>query len=77
MANFKRKYPRSKGTRHFDKHDGCIEHWMTRWPASWDIIYHTRPRRRKTKAMEKKILQGFDFESTIWPVNKKPHKYYW
>jgi hypothetical protein len=51
---------------------------MGSWPKWWDILQHTRPKRREAKALEKKILQGYDADEIAWPVgNHKPHTYYW
>ena len=46
-----------------------------RW---WDIVFHTRPKRRESRALEKKIMKGYDADGLVWPVgNHKPHTYYW
>jgi hypothetical protein len=51
---------------------------MNSYPKSWDIIYHRRPRRRESRALEKKIMKGYDADEIVWPVgNHKPHTYYW
>lgn len=51
---------------------------MSSYPKSWDILYHTRPKRRESLALQKKILQGADPDEIVWPAgNRKPHVYYW
>lgn len=81
--NYKRGYPRT--TRHGrgrDKHrrrqPGFDRyHWLSQWPRFWDVIMHTRPRRRRTRAAVVLVMQGRDPDGITWPVAKKPHKYYW
>lgn len=52
--------------------------WTGNWPAAWDIIQHTRPRRAAEKRLENKIIRGvIDVEDIAWPLEKKPHIYYW
>ena len=51
---------------------------MDNWPRWFDVVFHTRPQRRRTKAMEQKILSGrLDPDNTAWPLSKKPLVYYW
>jgi hypothetical protein len=40
-------------------------------------VFHTRPRRRRTKVCEIKVMKGFDPDAILWPLEKKPHIYYW
>jgi hypothetical protein len=47
------------------------------WPRWHDIIFHTRPRRRRTKACEIMVMKGYDLDAILWPLEKKPHTYYW
>lgn len=54
------------------------KHVINSYPKSWDIIYHRRPKRRANRALEKKIMQGYDADGIVWPVgNHRPHTYYW
>jgi hypothetical protein len=47
-------------------------------PRWWTILEHTRPRRARDRAMERKVLNGrVDADEAIWPLSKKPHIYYW
>lgn len=48
-----------------------------RYPKWWDILHHTRPHRAKSKAITKKVMMGADAEDVSWPLNHKPHSYYW
>lgn len=51
---------------------------MANHPRWWDIMHHTRPRRAKEKALTRKVLKGaIDAENVPWPLEKKPHIYYW
>lgn len=52
--------------------------WLGNWPRYWDILHHTRPRRRAERAMEHKVIEGIaDLDDLTWPLDKKPHQYYW
>ncbi|MET4695307.1 hypothetical protein V5J35_000920 [Endozoicomonas sp. NE40] len=47
-------------------------------PAWWVKLFMTRPERRETARLCRKILRDIDTESAIFPLgNRKPHKYYW
>ena len=50
-------------------------HWLNQWPRWWDDLMHTRPARRKEKALEHEATLGG--EPTDWPDHKKPHRYWW
>lgn len=82
MAHYKRGRPRtspSHNTRgNWDKHTPPPR-WMlmSSWPRYWDILYHTRPRRRRTREAVVAVMQGRDPDAILWPVEKKPHIYYW
>lgn len=85
MAHYKRGYPRTK-TRGRRRYPSKWE-WpalekkgwfhMCSYPRYWDIQYHTRPQRAKTKAISRKVKKGADPENLAWPIAKKPHNYYW
>ncbi len=52
--------------------------WGHQVPRSHDILYHTKPRRRNEAALARKVLLGrVDMEEALWPLEKKPHSYYW
>jgi len=47
-------------------------------PAHWNILFHTRPRRRREHSSLVDILRGRDPENMTWDQgNSRPHKYYW
>lgn len=51
---------------------------MASYPAWWDRLFHTRPRRAREKLMTKAILAGkLDADNIAWPLAKKPHIWYW
>ena len=71
MANYKRRRARANTRGNLDN--------MSHWPAWWDLVFHTRPKRRKGKALTTKIVKGdVDPDAAVWPLgNHKPHRYYW
>jgi hypothetical protein len=89
MANFRRRRPRYVGGVHgrgarskweCKKIPGWDQWgWINGYPAYWDRIYHSRPRRSKNKALERAIVAGrLDPDDAAWPLgNHKPHQYYW
>lgn len=50
---------------------------MGSYPAWWDREFHTRPHRAATKRLERKIITGADPDDIVWPLRRKPHRYYW
>jgi len=51
---------------------------MSSYPAWWDRIFHTRPRRNQERMTLRAIVSGqLDPEEAVWPLPKKPHSYYW
>lgn len=84
MANFRRRRPRLSTTHTGYSHRAGRNRyaapghrWMGNWPAWWDLVFHTRPRRRRTREAVVLIMQGRDPDGITWPVAKKPHVYYW
>lgn len=83
MANFKRTRSRiHMGTgstndlqRRFKEEPNW--RWWKSTPSSHNIVFHTRPRRRAERRMEKLVLKGVDPDNMNWPLDKKPHEYYW
>lgn len=47
------------------------------YPRWHDILFHSRPHRRRTKALERLLAKGVDPDAANWPLRRKPHKYYW
>jgi hypothetical protein len=82
MANYKRKRSRIHmgiGSSNDLKRKFSLEDW--RWwqgiPSSHNILFHTRPRRREERRLERLVLRGEDADNMTWPLYKKPHEYYW
>lgn len=72
MANFKRGRPVARCST------GNRPKNMKSWPKWWDVLWHTRPRRREVAKLEHEVKAGVDPDGIAWPVsNHKPHKYYW
>ncbi len=68
--NYKRKKPRIKS-----RSTGAFPNGT---PSHWNILFHSRPRRRRTAMTAVKLLHGADPDVLIWDLgNHKPHKYYW
>jgi hypothetical protein len=50
---------------------------MSSNPAWWDRMHHTRPWRAKSDRVTRMVMKGYDPDELAWPVNHKPHIYYW
>ena len=66
------------GKKAKEKSFGDNWYWMRNYPKVWDYFMHTRPRR----AAEKKAigLSKVDpdlGENVLFPLDHKPHQYYW
>ena len=86
MANFRRRRPRTRTSgKRYDKWKGkrleargIYYYWMGSWPSWWDILFHRRPTRRAEAAVAGAVMRGeVDPDAALWPLEKKPHKYYW
>jgi hypothetical protein len=75
MAHYKRRRPRIAGTRNPTSRG----HWLNHYPRWWDIMHHTRPRRRDERRITWLVLTGdLDPDAATWPLgNSRPHIYYW
>ena len=70
MMNHKRKKPRIKSR--------SIGAFPNGTPGHWNIVYHSRPRRRRTARQLRGLLKGSDADRLVWDLgNHKPHTYYW
>ena len=49
--------------------------WCSQTPGWWNTLFHHRPKRREHGRLIHKVLRGE--EELIWPLDKRPHKYYW
>ena len=73
--NYKRKKPRIKGVSN-GKCSGGSRTGSA--PSHWNIIFHTRPKRRRDKNNCVRVIHGYDPNGLIWDLgNRKPHTYYW
>ena len=90
MANFKRRRPRCRShsrsrkdrerqadlKRRLPEISGWM--WLHSWPQWWDLVFHRRPHRAKTKNTMRRVFSGhLDADDAAWPLHKAPHKYYW
>lgn len=69
--NFKRKKPRtaSRSSR------GVFSSGNPGW---WNILHHSRPRRRDNKRICRLIMHGGDAEGLTWPIGtRKPNYWFW
>lgn len=58
--------------------DGKARGWNWSEPSWWCNLLHTRPRRRATRHCEWRVLHNPDAaDGLIWPLDKKPHIYFW
>lgn len=66
----KRKKPRTKSR--------SVGAFPSGTPSHWNILFHSRPRRRREHVRLLAILRGHDSETLVWDLgNSRPHKYYW
>lgn len=73
--NYKRRKPRINGV---SRGKSCGGSRTGSAPSDWNIIFHTRPKRRRNKSNCHKILAGCEPDSVMWDLgNRKPHVYYW
>lgn len=77
MANHQRRRPRTSSCGRTGGSRGHGGYWLRNWPKWWDVVYHTRPNRRRNRACEILVMQGVDPDQIAWPLSKKPHIYYW
>lgn len=71
MANYKRKRPRTGPTHH-----GVTRMWQN--PRWHDIVFHSRPRRRRDREVTNAVQRGYlDADAATWAVEKRPQIYYW
>lgn len=73
--NHKRKKPRTKSASRGKWWGGSRSGEA---PSHWNIIFHSRPKRRRDKYNCIKIMHGCDPDGIVWDLgNRKPHTYYW
>lgn len=69
MAHFKRGYPHTNWRTPPQR--------LSITPSGWNILHHSRPRRRLNTKLAHGIKTGLDPEDIAWPAEKRPHRYYW
>jgi len=58
--------------------DGHAHGWNWTTPGWWNNLFHTRPWRRKNRRCEWRVLHDPDAAyGLIWPLDRKPHWYFW
>ena len=58
--------------------DGQARGWNMTTPSWYNRDYHTKPRRAKTRKAIQQVLKLADYEDAPeFPLDKKPHIYYW
>lgn len=78
MAHYKRGKCRYQGKGRSYSWRNWPSYWCSTYPRWHDILFHTRPRRMAEAEIERAILAGkVDPDDTAWPLEHKPHKYYW
>ena len=69
--NYKRKRPRTSASNRTVKS-------MHSWPRWWDIVFHTRPKRREDSRTVQGIKRGDDPDNATFNTkNHAPHTYFW
>lgn len=77
MAHYRRKHSAVNTRSRYSPRARQTE-WMNTWPAWWDIVFHRRPQRRRSRALENAVLRGYlDPDGIAWPLNRGKHRYYW
>lgn len=69
MAHHKRKRPRTAPVNAPEQ--------MSITPSWWNIMFHSRPRRREDQRTAHSIVMGADPDEVVWAHSKRPHRYYW
>lgn len=47
-------------------------------PSWWNIVYHSRPRKRRDAGKCRQVKKGYDPDLIIWDLgNHKPTVHYW
>jgi len=68
--HYKRKKPRTKSRSVPTFPNGASAHW--------NIMFHSRPRRRRERLGVKRLCCGEDPDALVWDLgSRRPHVYYW
>lgn len=54
-----------------------VDHWYRQTPSWWNLMFHTTKRRRQERDLLRKINIATKGYSLLWPIDKKPHVYYY
>jgi hypothetical protein len=68
MAHFKRGYPATRAK---------TRSRLFSTPARWNIEHHNRPRRHRNRLICHDVVKGAEADEVLWPLEKKPHHYFW
>lgn len=68
---------RDRGNRDLTEDEAYARSYHSGYPRWWDKMFHTRPRRSAVRALEREALISDEVADLIWPLDKKPHQYYW
>jgi hypothetical protein len=68
MAHFKRGYAATRAK---------TRPRLFTTPARWNIIHHSRPRRHENRRICLALERGLDPNLAVWPLEKRPHHYFW
>lgn len=67
---------RYTGSKEF--RDGKAHGWNYSTPSWWINMHATRAQRQATRRAELQVLRRPDaWDGLIWPLARKPHKYFW
>lgn len=86
MANYKRTGPRTKSRAHYSRkhHEELGNRQGCRWalhhhPRWWDIVFHTRPKRRaEARELHRLVAGHIDLDAGLFPLaGRRPHHYFW
>ena len=85
MAHCKRKRPRVAHGRGYSAKglagrlgiDPTYIRWWKNCPRWHHLLADKRPQRRRTKAVELATLKADDPDALVWPLDRKPHNYFW
>ena len=91
-AKFNRQISRARGLNWRQRHKVFHEAWenltedqkravdidYAKNPSWFNKLFNSRPSKRKNKVLCKKVKFNPDlYDATNFPVDKKPHHYYW
>lgn len=70
----KSKRPRTSRTHHPVSRGYSLRNY----PRWWDIVFHTRPKRRRDAKRLRQVIHGADPDGIAWELaSRRPHQFYW